>query len=271
MTESQSNLDQLNTATQAAEIVARESGVSRHEIGLIVGSGWGLVSDYLGEISADIPAEVLPGFGQTTVPGHSGRVKSVQTAQGKQVLVIGARTHLYENRGVPAVVHPVRTAFACGAKVLILTNASGGITESTVPGRPVLIADHLNLTGTSPLEGANFVDMSEGYSKRLRELAKRIDPTLEEGVYAQFRGPQYETPAEVKMAKLMGAHMVGMSTALEAIQAKALGLEILGLSLITNLAAGISERPLSHREVVGTGEAAGPTLAKLLSGIVHAI
>ncbi len=154
---------------------------------------------------------------------------------------------------------------------MILTNGAGGIKGSWTPGTPVLISDHINLTGASPLEGPTFVDLTDLYSQRLRDIAKTVDPSLDEGVYVQFRGPHYETPAEVQMAKTMGGHIVGMSTALEAIAAREAGMEVLGLSLITNLAAGISPHPLSHQEVIDSGKAAEPVISALLAKIVHAL
>src|SRR5690606_24294795 len=151
---------------------------------------------------------------------------------GKRALVIGARTHYYEGHGVRRVVHSVRTAAAAGASVMVLTNGAGGIREHWTPGTPVLISDHINLTADSPLEGATFVDLTDLYSTRLRDVARSVAPDLDEGVYVQFRGPHYETPAEVRMARTIGGHIVGMSTALEAIAAREAGMEVLGFSLI---------------------------------------
>jgi purine-nucleoside phosphorylase len=151
---------------------------------------------------------------------------------------------------------------------MILTNGAGGIKETWKPGSPVLISDHINLTADSPLEGATFIDLTDLYSKRLRELARTVDSDLDEGVYCQFRGPHYETPAEVQMAKNIGGHIVGMSTALEAIAAREAGMEILGLSLITNLAAGIQKEPLSHAEVLQAGKDAEARISELLAQIV---
>ena len=185
--------------------------------------------------------------------------------------MIGARTHYYEALGVRRVVHSVRTAAAAGATTMILTNGAGGIKEHWKPGTPVLISDHINLTADSPLEGATFIDLTDLYSKRLRDLARAIDPTLDEGVYTQFRGPHYETPDEVQMAKAIGGHIVGMSTALEAIAARQAGMEILGMSLVTNLAAGIQKTPLSHEEVIEAGRAAEPVISALLARIVEAL
>jgi purine-nucleoside phosphorylase len=187
------------------------------------------------------------------------------------VLVIGARTHFYEGHGVRRVVHSVRTAAAAGARTMVLTNGAGGIRHTWKPGQPVLISDHLNLTAASPLEGATFIDLTDLYSMRLRDLARTIDPTLDEGVYCQFRGPQYETPAEVQMAKVLGGHIVGMSTALEAIAARQSGMEILGFSLITNMAAGIQTTPLSHQEVIEAGREAEPVISSLLARVIGAM
>jgi purine-nucleoside phosphorylase len=161
----------------------------------------------------------------------------------------------------------VRTAAATGARIMVLTNGAGGIKPHWAPGTPVLISDHINLTASSPLEGATFIDLTDLYSARLRAVAKSVDPSLDEGVYVQFRGPHYETPAEVQYAKTIGGHIVGMSTALEAIAARQAGMEVLGLSLITNLAAGISASPLSHAEVIEAGQAAEPVISALLAKI----
>lgn len=261
----------VDLATAAAEIIREESGVEQHEIALVLGSGWAKAADLVGETVATISAADLPGFHAPEVPGHVPTIRSIKLESGKYALALGARTHLYEGRGVAAVVHGVRTAAAAGAKTLVLTNGAGGINSAWKPGTPVLISDHINLTGQTPLEGAHFVDMSEVYSKRLRELAREIDSNLDEGIYCQFRGPQYETPAEVQMAKAIGGDIVGMSTALEAIAARSVGLEILGLSLITNLAAGISISPLSHDEVLQAGRDAESRISELLSKIVNRI
>ena len=255
----------------AAQKIEEVSGVLRHDIALTLGSGWAKAADLLGETIADIPANEVPGFSASGIPGHTGTIRSIKLPNGKHALVLGARTHFYEDKGVRSVVHSVRTAAACGAATMILTNGAGGIKEWWTPGTPVLISDHINLTATSPLEGPTFIDLTDLYSVRLRSIARSIDPTLDEGVYVQFRGPHYETPAEVRMAQAMGGHIVGMSTALEAIAAREAGMEILGLSLITNLAAGISPHPLSHREVVDAGKAAEARISALLVKIVHAL
>jgi purine-nucleoside phosphorylase len=258
-------------AHEAAALIREKTGVDRHDIALTLGSGWAKAADLIGENVAEIPASEVPGFSSSGIPGHTGTIRSVALPNGKHALVLGARTHFYEDKGVRAVVHSVRTAAAAGAGVMVLTNGAGGIKQTWEPGTPVLISDHINLTAASPLEGATFIDLTDLYSSRLRALAREIDPSLDEGVYVQFRGPHYETPAEVQMAKAMGGHIVGMSTALEAIAAREAGMEILGLSLITNLAAGISPNPLSHQEVVEAGQSAEPVISALLAKIVLAL
>ncbi len=258
-------------AAQAASDIARLTGVEKHDIALTLGSGWGKAAELIGETTATIPATEVTGFSKPALEGHVGSLRSILTPKGKRVLVIGARTHFYEGHGPRRVVHSVRTAAATGAETMVLTNGAGGIKRAWRPGQPVLISDHLNLTGASPLEGATFVDLTDLYSTRLRDVARQIDPSLDEGVYCQFRGPQYETPAEVNMAKIIGGDIVGMSTALEAIAARQAGMEILGFSLITNMAAGIQTTPLSHQEVIDAGREAEPVISSLLAQVVDAI
>jgi len=262
-------VDPFEIASQAATEIAERTGVANHDIALTLGSGWAKAADLIGATTATIEAAEIIGFSAPALAGHVGTLRSIELPSGKRALVIGARTHYYEGHGVRRVVHSVRTAAATGAKTMILTNGAGGIRESWTPGAPVLICDHINLTANSPLEGATFIDLTDLYSSRLRELARSIDPSLDEGVYVQFRGPNYETPAEVQMAKTFGGHIVGMSTALEAIAARQSGMEILGMSLITNLAAGIQKTPLSHAEVVQAGKDAEPVISALLARIVE--
>ncbi|MEZ0141006.1 purine-nucleoside phosphorylase [Microbacterium sp. NRRL B-14842] len=261
----------FEVAAEAAADIARLTGVEKHDIALTLGSGWGKAADLIGETVATIPATEVTGFSKPALEGHVGTLRSIRTPGGKNVLVIGARTHYYEDHGVRRVVHSVRTAAATGAKIMVLTNGAGGIKETWKPGQPVLISDHINLTADSPLEGATFIDLTDLYAKRLRDIARTVDPTLDEGVYTQFRGPHYETPAEVQMAKHIGGHIVGMSTALEAIAAREAGMEILGFSLITNLAAGIQQTPLSHAEVIEAGREAEPVISDLLARVVEAL
>ena len=263
--------DPFELAQQAAHYIAEHTGVPSHDIALVLGSGWGEAAELIGETTATLSAAEIPGFSAPAVQGHVGTIRSVLTTDGKRALVLGARTHYYEGKGVRAVVHGVRTAAAAGAKVMVLTNGCGGLNPDWQPGTPVLISDHINLTATSPLEGATFVDLTDLYSSRLREVARSVDPTLDDGVYAQFTGPHYETPAEVRYAKTIGADLVGMSTALEAIAARHAGMEVFGISLVTNLAAGISPVALSHQEVLEAGQAAGPRISKLLAEIINRI
>jgi purine-nucleoside phosphorylase len=263
--------DPQEIARQAARQIAELTGVEHHDIALTLGSGWGRAADLIGETTATVPATEVVGFSKPALEGHVGSLRSVLLPSGRRALVIGARTHYYEGHGVRRVVHSVRTAAATGATTMILTNGAGGIKRHWTPGTPVLISDHINLTADSPLEGATFVDLTDLYSARLRAIARGVDPELDEGVYCQFRGPHYETPAEVRMAEAIGGHIVGMSTALEAIAAREAGMEVLGMSLITNLAAGIQETPLSHEEVIGAGRAAEGRIGDLLARIVGAL
>ena len=175
----------------------------------------------------------------------------------RRLLIFLGRTHFYEGRGVASVVHGMRTAAAAGVGTVVLTNGCGGLDTSWTPGTPVLIRDHINLTGTSPVVGPNFVDLTDLYSSRLRALCQEVDPSLDEGVYVQFPGPHYETPAEIAMVKAIGGTLVGMSTVLEAIAAREAGMEVLGISLVTNFAAGITGEPLNHEEVLEAGPHVG--------------
>ena len=255
-------------ARQAADALASLTGIDRHDVAVVPGSGWSAAVGGLGERVSTVPASDVPGFRVPSVPGHSSDVVSLRAPTGKRILVLGARHHFYESRDANAVAHPVRVAEASGCGIVILTNGCGSIRRDIAPGSVVAIADHINLTGASPLVGPAFVDLTDVYSPRLRALAHEVDPSLTEGVYVQFPGPQYETPAEIRMAATMGATLVGMSTALEAIAAREAGLEVLGLSLVTNLAAGVSDRPIGHDEVLATGREAEPRLSQLLNDIV---
>ena len=258
----------FDVAAEAASQIAKRTGINSHRIALTLGSGWAKAADLLGETVAEIPADEVLGFSRPAVEGHVGTLRSIALADGTHALVIGARTHFYEGHGVRRVVHSVRTAAAAGATTMVLTNGAGGIKPHWAAGTPVLISDHINMTASSPLEGATFIDLTDLYSKRLRNVARTVSPDLDEGVYVQFRGPHYETPAEVQMAQAIGGHIVGMSTALEAIAAREAGMEILGFSLITNLAAGISDEPLSHDEVIAAGKAAESTISDMLAKVV---
>jgi len=265
-------------AAQAAAEVNRWAGGRAHDVAIVLGSGWQQVADGLGAPRAELETTDLPGFAAPTVAGHHGQLRSLELG-GHRVLLLIGRTHLYEGRSPAEVAHPVRTAVIAGAGVVILTNAAGGLDPAMRPGQAVLIRDHLNLTGSSPLSGppppegyrGRFVDLTELYPAGLRALARQVDPTLTEGVYAGLNGPQYETPAEVAMLRKLGADLVGMSTALEAIAVHHLGASVLGISLVTNLAAGVSPTPLDHAEVLAAGAAAAPYLVTLISGVLSAL
>jgi purine-nucleoside phosphorylase len=251
------------SAAAAASALAELTGAERHDIALVMGSGWLPAAESLGTTTADLATSDLPGFRPPAVEGHAGRVRSIELA-GRRLVVFLGRTHLYEGLGVGAVVHGVRTAAAAGCSIIVLTNGCGAVEREWQPGTPVLIRDHINLTGTSPIEGANFVDLTDLYSPRLRTICKQADPSLDEGVYVQFPGPHYETPAEIAMVRAIGGDLVGMSTVLEAIAAREAGMDVLGLSLVTNLAAGISGQPLNHKEVIRAGNDAAVRMGDLL-------
>ena len=264
--------DPFDVARAAAARLAELTGAATHDVALVLGSGWAPAGELLGETLAEVPNTEVPGFHAAAVAGHSGVIRSVRIGDSdRRALVFGTRTHFYEGRGVRAVVHGVRTAAAAGCRVLVLTNGCGGLDPDWPPGTPVLISDHINLTGASPLEGPTFVDLTDLYSARLRAVCREVEPGLPEGVYVQFRGPQYETPAEVRMAGILGGRLVGMSTALEAIAARHAGLEVLGVSLVTNPAAGISPAPLDHAEVVAAGRAAAQRVGAMLATVVTRI
>ena len=257
-------------ATAAAAVLAEKTGVERHDIALVLGSGWLPAVDALGEAVAEISTTDLPGFAPPAVEGHAGKIRSIR-AGDKHLLVFLGRTHFYEGRGVRAVVHGVRTAAAAGCRAIVLTNGCGGLNPAWAPGTPVLISDHINMTATSPIEGANFIDLTDLYSPRLRAMCTELDPSLDEGVYVQLPGPHYETPAEIRMVRTIGGDLVGMSTTLEAIAAREAGMEILGISLVTNAAAGMTGEPLNHEEVLEAGRTAAERMGGLLGSIVSRV
>lgn len=257
-------------AASAARLIAL---VGRPDVAVVLGSGWAPAADAIGPAEADVRLTELGGFPEPTVAGHTPTVRSVSAGPLRVVVFLG-RVHLYEGLPPATVVHGVRTAVCAGARVVVLTNAAGGIRSGLTVGEPVLISDHLNLTGKSPLTGPapsvgqRFVDLTDLYSPRLRALAREADPSLAEGVYAMLPGPHYETPAEITMLGRLGADLVGMSTALEAIAVRQLGAEVLGISLVTNLAAGLAGHGLSHAEVVEAGQASASRMGALLAGIL---
>jgi purine-nucleoside phosphorylase len=259
--------DPYAAATAAAARLKELTGGATHDVALVMGSGWLPAADALGEAEYEFPLTDLPGFSAAAVAGHGGNFRSVKIGDKRALIFLG-RTHFYEGRGVAAVVHGVRTAVAAGCKTVVLTNGCGGLKPTFEAGQPVLISDHINLTATSPIVGANFVDLTNLYSPRLRALCKEIDPSLDEGVYVQFPGPHYETPAEIGMVRAIGGHLVGMSTTLEAIAAREAGAEVLGISLVTNLAAGMTGEPLNHAEVLEAGRASATRMGALLAEIL---
>jgi purine-nucleoside phosphorylase len=255
-------------AGEAADWLRAKWAVTEIDRSYVMGSGWGKAADLLGKTLHEVDKDEVPGFLAPGVPGHHGKLRLIDQ-KGALALVQLGRTHLYEGHGVAPVVHGVRTAAALGAKALILTNAAGGLKPNWQVGQPVLISDHINLTATSPFTGPQFIDMTATYSPQLRQTCREFDPSLEEGVYAQLRGPQYETPAEIEMVRRIGGDLVGMSTVLEAIAARALQMQVLGISLVTNLAAGMTGEPLSHEEVLAAGAAAANRMGRLLANVFN--
>jgi purine-nucleoside phosphorylase len=270
--------DPYQAAQDSAARLAGLTGQPRHDVAVVLGSGWAPAADALGSTGAEVPLDALGGFPPPTVGGHSPAVRSVQAGPVRALVFLG-RVHLYEGHDPATAVHGVRTAVAAGCQVVVLTNAAGGIRDGYRVGQPVLIRDHLNLTGRSPLGGPpppdgyppRFTDLTDLYSARLRALAAAADAGLAEGVYAALPGPHYETPAEIRMLRTLGADLVGMSTVLEAIAARHLGAEVLAISLVSNLAAGLAPHGLDHAEVVAAGKAAAGRMGSLLAGLLPVI
>jgi purine-nucleoside phosphorylase len=270
--------DPFRLAEQAAAEVLAALGGAPPRVAVVLGSGWLPAADVLGAADVELSTSGLTGFLEPTVAGHRGSIRALDVGRHRVVVLVG-RVHLYEGRSDADVVHGVRATVLAGCTTVILTNAAGGLHPEWPPGTAVALSDHLNLTNRSPLSGlpppepygARFVDLSEVYSARLRALAHDVDPSLKEGVYAALRGPHYETPAEIRMLRTLGADLVGMSTALEAIAARHLHAEVLAISLVTNLAAGVSATPLDHAEVLAAGAAAAPGLGRLLRGVIEGL
>jgi purine-nucleoside phosphorylase len=265
----------FDAAVASAAVLAERTGVERHDVAVVLGSGWRPAADRLGEIVAEVPMGDLGGFPPSAVAGHGSTVRSIANGD-RRVLAFTGRVHLYEGNHVHQVAHAVRTAVAAGCRVVVLTNAAGGLRDGMRVGQALLVRDHVNLTGQSPLTGPNddrlgprFPDLTEAYSPRLRHLARQCEPTLEEAVYGGFCGPQYETPAEVHMARVLGAELVGMSTVLETIAAVHAGAEVLALSLVTNLAAGLGGEKLAHEDVLAAGAGAAERMGDLVATIVR--
>lgn len=253
-------------AVEAAAVIGAHTDAPRHDVAVILGSGWAPAADAFGSPVATVPMAEIPGFAPPRAAGHGGVIHSVRVGERRVLLMLG-RIHAYEGHDLARVVHPVRTAAAAGVRTVVLTNAAGGLRDDMSVGQPVLIADHLNLTARSPLSGATFVDMVDAYAPRLRQIARTVDRSLAEGVYAGLPGPQYETPAEIRMLRTLGADLVGMSTVHETIAGRAAGLEVMGLSLVTNLAAGMTGEPLDHAEVLDVGRASATRMGALLARI----
>lgn len=251
--------DVRKAADDIREVLKREF----FDTAVVLGSGWSDAARILSNGSPTFKVSDIAGFRAPAVPGHDGSV-GVLSLEDLEVLSFAGRTHLYEGHGVAASVFRVAVAKELGCKSIVLTNGCGTTNMGWSPGTPVLISDHINMTGNTPLSGPTFVDMTHTYNQYWRATVTKEHPYIEEGVYMQFSGPQYETPAEVRMARVMGADLVGMSTALEAIYARSLGMEVLGLSLVTNYAAGLSAGELSHSEVTEAGKSAAASLVSVL-------
>jgi purine-nucleoside phosphorylase len=240
------------------------------KIGVVLGSGLGAFADTL-ENRVEKPYSDIPGWPVSTAKGHAGKLVAGQL-DGVDVIVAAGRAHLYEGYTAQQVAYPIRELAWRGVTSLVITNAAGGINLSYKPGDLVLISDHINLMGVNPLSGPEFLDMSEAYSSAYRAIAReaaaRLGMTLKEGVYAGLPGPSYETPAEIRYLRTIGADLVGMSTVPEVIAANHLGIPVLGISCVTNMAAGILPQKLSHSEVMETGERVKDTLAALLRTVI---
>ncbi len=269
-------------ADQPARLDALEAAVRARsdlvpEVGIVLGSGLGGLADDL-EDSVAIPFAELPGWPAATAPGHAGRLL-LGGLGGRPVAMLQGRFHLYEGNAPGLVIQPVLLFGRLGAKVVVLTNAAGGLDPAFGPGTLMVISDHINLTGLNPLTGPNadaigerFTDLTDAWSPRLRERLHRAGGVegveLEEGVYVGLTGPNYETPAEVRMYAAMGGHAIGMSTVMECIAARWAGLEVAGVSLVTNAGAGYTGEPLTHEEVMAAGAEAGPRLARVIRRFV---
>jgi purine-nucleoside phosphorylase len=264
---------------EAAEYIRSRSALTP-KVGLILGSGLGVLADHI-EQPVSIDYRDIPFFPQSTVEGHAGELL-IGTVQGTPVVLMKGRFHMYEGYGPEMTAFPVRVMKELGVTTLLVTNAAGGVNTSYEPGDLMLISDHLNLTGRNPLVGPNdnelgarFPDMSQAYSRRLREIARKVavdkGVPLQEGVYAGLLGPTYETPAEIRMLRTLGADAVGMSTVSETIVARHAGIEVLGISCISNMASGILDQPLSHEEVMETTERVREKFLSLVLSIIPQI
>jgi purine-nucleoside phosphorylase len=255
-----------SAARSAARRIAELTGVPTHRALVVLGSGWGPAADAFGEPVATLPMREVTGFLAPTAEGHRGTIASYDV-EGVATLVLSGRTHLYEGHGLVPVVHGIRTAAATGCTTAVLTNANGSLRAGWEVGRAVLVRDHLNLTATSPVVGARFVDLTDCWSPRLRALARELDPSLAEGVYAWLPGPHYETRAEGEFVRRMGADLIGMSTVPEAIAARECGLEVVGLSTVTAVEG--DDAGIDPSEVVAVAEATAARMGPLLADLVR--
>src|SRR6188474_3999384 len=279
MTAQSSSTSLYDRAAQAARVIQERTGVSA-KLAVVLGSGLGDFADEF-ENAVALPYQEIPGFVTSTAQGHAGRLVSGEVG-GVPVLAMQGRVHYYEGYSLEEVTFPVRTFGLLGVKTLVLTNAAGGINVELTQGALMVISDHVNLMGVNPLRGPNddrfgprFPDMTAVYSPELQELvveeAKAIGVEVRRGIYGGLSGPSYETPAEIHLLRNLGADAVGMSTVPEAIVARHMGLEVLGISCITNMAAGISDEPINHEEVMATGDRVRGTFTQLLRGVVSRI
>ena len=234
-------------------------------VGVILGSGLGSFADTI-ENRVEEPYSDIPGWPVSTVGGHAGKLVTGRLGN-TDVIVAAGRAHLYEGYTAQQAAYPIRELVRRGVTSLVITNAAGGINLGYKPGDLVLISDHINLMGVNPLRGPEFIDMSEAYSREYRQIAKQAG-VLKEGVYAALTGPSYETPAEIRYLRTIGADLVGMSTVPEVIAANHVGIQVLGISCVTNMAAGILPQKLTHTEVIETGERVKDTLAALLRAVI---
>jgi purine-nucleoside phosphorylase len=268
--------DAFTLADSAAQLILSRTTL-RPAIGLVLGSGLGAFADSLSD-ATHVPYAEIPAFPQSTAIGHAGRLVIGHAGQ-VPVAAMQGRVHQYEGYSAQQVAFPIRVFGRMGIKAVILTNAAGGINLSYSQGALVLLSDHINLQGTNPLVGPNddrfgvrFPDMTQAYSRAFRQIAKeeasRLNINLSEGVYAALLGPSYETPAEIKHLRHIGADLAGMSTVAEVIAARHMGLEVLAISCVTNMAAGILDQPLSHAEVMETGERVKSKFEALLRAVL---
>lgn len=272
------HVDAYALAEMAAKRLVEISGVRNHDVAVILGTGLADAAPNISPVSTQHDLGALPGFPTSLVSHQRSEVWSLEVSEARVLAFLG-RLHLYEGYSAIDVAHPVRTAVAAGCRTIVITNASGSLRSEMVPGDLVLIADHLNLSGASPLAGlptgdgypSQFVDLVDVWSPRLRKLARTIEPSLAEGVYAQVHGPQFETPAEIRMLRTLGADLVGMSSALEAIAARQMGAEVLGLSLVTNLAAGMEPIGMSPDAIIATGVRVAPTIGQIIGQLIRSM